>query len=90
MKEPCPIHLPHPKIRKQHLIHQKHHFEKLEVRIIPTKPPTSTTPVFSKHLKHLKHLKHPKHQKHLKHPKHPKHQAQASEMPYHAKHHASE
>ncbi len=31
-----------------------------------------------------------KHLKHLKHPKRLKHQAQASEMPYHAKHHASE
>ena len=35
-------------------------------------------------------VKHPKHPKHLKHPKRLKHQAQASEMPYHAKHHASE
>ena len=35
----------------------------------------------------VKHLKHPKHLKHLKHLKH---QAKASEMPNHAKHHASE
>lgn len=38
----------------------------------------------------VKHPKHLKHQKHQKHQEHQMHQAKASEMPNHAKHHASE
>jgi len=64
-------------------------FTQKSPQLQPQKPhslsPTPKSPSSTeKRLKHLKHLKHPKH------PKHPKHQAQASEMPYHAKHHASE